>query len=80
MALPENLRVLRLSRVPRLSQGKLAMLIGLCRTTYADYEIGKRDMPAWVLSNLAHYYKLSTDDLLHCDLTKKGVEKRRRRG
>lgn len=58
-----NLRKLRLSRQPRLSQKKLAEKLGVCRTTYARYEKGQGQPPDVFVRKAAKFYKLPVNDL-----------------
>lgn len=58
-----NLRKLRLLRQPRLSQERLAERLGVCRSTYAKYEQGRRMPPAWFVFSTANYFGVAAEDL-----------------
>lgn len=60
----QNLRFLRLLRSPRLSQERLAKKLGVCRNTYAQYEMGTRLPPAWFVFNTANYFHVTVESLL----------------
>ncbi len=60
----KNLEMLRKTRKPFLSQKRLAERLGVCRSTYAHYEMGKRQAPAFFIAKAAEYFKISADRLL----------------
>lgn len=47
-----------------LTQDKLAVAIGINVQTYKGYEDGWRDMPCFVLMDLARFYNVSADYIL----------------
>ena len=47
-----------------LKQKVVAAHLGLSQQTYSNYENGRREIPVWVVIELAKYYKVSTDYLL----------------
>lgn len=61
-----NLKNLREKK--KKTQGIIADLIGVSRSTYLNYEKGRSEPPASVLVKIAQYYKVSIDDLLTQDL------------
>jgi transcriptional regulator with XRE-family HTH domain len=44
-----------------LSQRQLVEILGMHRTTYANYETGKREPPLFFVIMLAEYYNVSLD-------------------
>lgn len=60
-----NLRRLRQTQKPYLSQKRLAQRLGVCRTTYISYEMGRRQPPAFFVANTAKYFGVSADRLLN---------------
>lgn len=50
-----------------LKQKTIADYLGVSQQTYSNYENGRRDIPIWVVTSLAKYYKVSTDYLLGAD-------------
>ena len=60
----KNLRMLRKKQKPYLSQGRLAQKLGICRSTYASYEAGTRQPPAFFVANAAGYFGISADKML----------------
>ncbi len=50
-----------------LKQKAVASYLGVSQQTYSNYENGRRDIPTWVVTSLAKYYKVSTDYLLGAD-------------
>lgn len=68
-----NLRHLRLSRSPRLTQGRLAEKLGVTRNTYAGYESGKRLPPAWFIHCTADYFQVTADELIGQELRKEEI-------
>ncbi|CAN2247612.1 helix-turn-helix domain-containing protein [Bacillus vallismortis] len=60
--LGDRLKELRESR--KLTQDKLAEILGISRGTYAHYEINKRKPDYDMLIKLADYYGVTTDFLL----------------
>ena len=66
----KNLRTLRERQRPYLSQSRIAKRLGVCRTTYAGYELGKRQPPGFFIANVAKYFGVSTDKILREKLWK----------
>lgn len=60
----KNLRLLRQAQKPYLSQRRIAQRLGVCRTTYISYEMGRRQPPAFFVANTAKYFGVSADKLL----------------
>ena len=70
-----NLKSLRLSLFPRMSQARLAGKLGVTRNTYAGYESGKRLPPAWFVCCTAEYFGVPVDELVGRELTKEMIKK-----
>ena len=70
-----NLKCLRLSLFPRMSQTRLAGKLGVTRNTYAGYESGKRLPPAWFVCCTAEYFGVPVDELVGRELTKEMIKK-----
>ena len=68
-----NLKHLRLSLFPRMSQTRLANELGVTRNTYAGYESGKRLPPAWFVCCTADYFKVTVDELIGQELEKEKI-------
>ena len=64
--LKSNLKYLRKKK--KLSQNDVAKLLGVSRSTYANYENEQSEPPASQLLKIAQYYQVSTDDLLVKDI------------
>ena len=47
-----------------LKQKELAAMLNLHQTTYSDYELGRLNVPAPVLIQLAEFYHTSVDYIL----------------
>ena len=47
-----------------LKQKDVANYLKISQQTYSNYENGRREMPSWVVADLAKFYKVSTDYLL----------------
>ena len=47
-----------------LNQKELAAILNLHQTTYSDYELGRLNVPAPVLIQLAEFYHTSVDYIL----------------
>ena len=75
-----NLKRLRLSLVPRMSQARLAKKLGVTRNTYAGYESGKRLPPAWFVCCTADFFKVAVDELIGQELEKEKVNFKLRKG
>ncbi|WP_367186340.1 helix-turn-helix domain-containing protein [Oscillibacter sp.] len=46
------------------TQQDVATFLNMHRGVYCRYESGEREMPVWVVNQLADYYHVSTDYLL----------------
>ena len=64
--LRSNLKYLREKK--KLTQGEVAKILGVSRSTYANYEKEESELPASQLLKLAQFYKVSTDDFLTKDI------------
>jgi transcriptional regulator with XRE-family HTH domain len=64
--LASNLKYLR--KQHRLKQGELAQVIGINRTTIANYETGVSRPTFEVLLKIAEHYRVNVQDLLTKDL------------
>ena len=60
-----NRRTLRTSRC--MNQSEMARLIGITRSSYVNYELGKRVPDAEVLFNIATRFGISMDTLFETD-------------
>lgn len=60
----QNLKLLRKNRKPYLSQERIAERLGVCRTTYINYESGKRQAPAFFVAKTANFFGISADKIL----------------
>ena len=47
-----------------LKQKDVANYLNISQQTYSNYENGRREIPTWVVAELAKFYKVSTDYLL----------------
>lgn len=70
---PHNLKYLRLSKKPPLSQETLAKKLGTSRKYISHYEHGDYLPSVVFVLQLALYSHVSVDDLLCRDLRKKGL-------
>ena len=50
-----------------IKQETIAKYLGITQQTYSNYENGYREIPISVVTELAKYYKVSTDYLLRSD-------------
>lgn len=66
----ENLKRLRKNHKPYLSQERIAERLGVCRTTYINYEMGKRQAPAFFVAKAARFFRVSADKMLNEKLWK----------
>ena len=60
----KNLELLRKLQKPYLSQERIAKKLGVCRTTYINYEKGIRQPPAFFIIRVSELYGISSDRLL----------------
>ena len=44
-----------------LTQDRLVKILGIHKTTYTNYEQGKREIPFWLVIKLAKMYNVSID-------------------
>ncbi len=56
-----------------LTQKQVADIVGLTQQQYSRYELGKSQLPVWVLLALADFYGLSTEYLLGRGTPKAGA-------
>ena len=75
-----NLKRLRLSLFPRMSQARLAKKLGVTRNTYAGYESGKRLPPAWFVCCTADFFKVAVDELIGQELEKENLNFKLKKG
>ena len=47
-----------------LRQKEIAAILGINQRVYSNYETGKREIPAHLVSQLADFYKTTTDYIL----------------
>lgn len=64
--LRSNLKYLRTKN--KISQEEMAILLGISRSTYSNYEKGKSEPPAGMLLKISNHFSVRTDDLLSSDL------------
>lgn len=69
--LREMIRDLRIDH--DLKQKEVAQILNIAQQTYSNYERGHRQIPAWVIVELAKYYEVSTDYLLGADTSYLGA-------
>ena len=69
----ENLKILRKKR--GLTQSEMAQKLGLNRPQLGSYEEGRAEPKLEALQNMAHYFKLSLDQLVNADLSDEGEQK-----
>ncbi len=50
-----------------IKQKAIANYLGISQQTYSNYENGRREIPVGIVTDLAKYYKVSTDYLLGAD-------------
>lgn len=70
--LAENIRFLRLTHNPRITQAKLAKKLGITQKSISNYEQARCLPPTYVLAAIADLFHLSLDDLLSPLPGKKG--------
>ena len=59
-----NLRYLRLSRFPKLSQQMLGRILGVTRQSISRYESAPCLPPTYILASMARYFGYTTEELL----------------
>jgi transcriptional regulator with XRE-family HTH domain len=59
MSCGKQLKIIRCAN--NLKQYQVADALGISRSTYSSYEIGRRDVDLKILSQLSHFYKISMD-------------------
>lgn len=62
MKLSETLRRLRLDH--HMTQQDVASYLSISRTTYANYEQGRREPDTYTIIHIAHFYHVSIDYLV----------------
>lgn len=55
-----------------IKQETIAKYLGISQQAYSNYENGHREIPVTVVKELAKLYKVSTDYLLHSDMSYTG--------
>ena len=70
--LAENIRFLRLTHNPRITQVELAKKLGITQKSISNYEQARCLPPTYVLAAIADLFHLSLDDLLSPLPRKKG--------
>ena len=50
-----------------LTQSQLVQILGMHKTTYTNYEQGKREIPFWLIITLAKYYNVSINYIAGID-------------
>lgn len=70
--LAENIRFLRLTHNPRITQVELAKKLGITQKSISNYEQARCLPPTYVLAAIADLFHLSLDDLLSPLPGKKG--------
>ncbi|BDC99437.1 LexA family transcriptional regulator [Persicobacter psychrovividus] len=68
----DNLKYLRKAR--KLTQEKFGLAIGIKRSTYKDYEVGKTKPDFSVLCKIADFYKVTLDELIRKNIPSIGLE------
>ena len=61
-----KLKVIRLQN--KLRQHQIADVLGISRSSYCSYEIGRRDVDLETVLKLSRFYNISVDTLLENDL------------
>lgn len=73
--LARNIRYLRLSKTPRMSQVTLAQKLGVTRKSITRYETACNLPPVHVLMGMANYFGYTAEELLSEKLpAKKGMK------
>ena len=72
MNLAKNIRFLRLTNNPRITQAELAKKLGITQKSISNYEQARCLPPTYVLAAIADLFHLSLDDLLSPLPGKKG--------
>lgn len=70
--LAENIRFLRLTRNPRITQAELAKKLGITQKSISNYEQARYLPPTYILAAIAELFHLSLDELLSPLPGKKG--------
>lgn len=69
-----NIRYLRYSTYPRMSQAALANKLGTARTNVRNYENALHFPPVYILAELSELFHISTDSLIFCRLPQERKE------
>lgn len=72
MNLAKNIRFLRLTHNPRITQAELAKKLGITQKSISNYEHARCLPPTYVLAAMADLFRLSLDALLNPLPGKKG--------
>lgn len=59
-----NLKRLRCGSHLQLTQAQLALELGISRNTYAKYESGEREPPAWFVQRAAEFFGVPMEALM----------------
>ena len=65
-----NLKYLRKSAEPKVTQGKMAEILGVSPSTYGAYEEGRAEPKLDTLLKIAKHFAVNTEDLLTLELEK----------
>ena len=60
----KNIRYLRLSKTPKLSQQTLARILGITVRSISRYETASCLPPTYILASMARYFGYTTEELL----------------
>lgn len=72
--LGRNLRYLRRTHDPPLSQERVARNLHIDRSRYAHYELGQRAPPVELVLAMAKYFQVTMEELISGPLWKEGDE------
>ncbi|HEY8402074.1 MAG TPA: helix-turn-helix transcriptional regulator [Cytophagaceae bacterium] len=68
-------RLVELRKKKKLTQQQAAKHLGIPRSTYSNYELGKREPDFETLKNIANFFEVNIDWLLGEDMKNKPISK-----